>query len=42
MKTHHYPKMFKEAMEGVTNSKLSDILKVLQDSLRIDDDNKHR
>ena len=39
MKTHHYPKMFKEAMEDVTNSKLSDILKILQDSLRVNEDN---
>jgi len=32
--------MFKEAMEEVRNSKLSDILKVLQDSLRVNEDNK--
>jgi len=42
MKTHRYPKMFREAMKEVIDSKLSDILKVLQDSLGIDDDNKHR
>jgi len=42
MKTHRYPKMFREAMKEVIDSKLSDILKILQDSLGIDDDNKHR
>ena len=41
MKTHRYPKMFREAMKEVIDSKLSDILKVLQFP-RIDEDNTIR
>ena len=41
MKTHRYPKIFREAMKEVIDSKLSDILRSCNSQV-IDEDNTNR